>query len=445
MTVSGSVVANNTATGAGGAMQNFSTSTLHIYNTTIHGNTCNTANTGGGGIQANGTLTMSNVTFSFNNAIGGDGGGIYYNGTGLTMNNVTVANNTATGGGSGGLHKSTSTLNANVRNSIFSGNTGGASPDVTGAISSQGNNIIRTVGTSTGWIASDLQNTDPLLAPLGYYGTINGNQRIYTHALLNNSPAINAGNNCVTDLTCGAANPPVALNTDARGANRIGNVDIGAYEINSAYVAILPDAVSNQGYNFTLAINTGGFIYNYAGGSPPMGLGLNSSSTTAFFGGSPVTLGTFNFGISGNMNSLAAINYRISIVSDANVASIGGRVTTSTGAAVPNAVVRMTDSMNVSRFARTNGFGYFRFDEVPRDQTYTVSVTSKQYQFQPQMITVTDNVTNLDFTAQPQQDAEKRRRGDAENNFIRQSPTLVFRFVIADEKITASPRLAFTP
>lgn len=401
MTIRNSALSNNTATGAGGAMQNFSTSTLNLINVTVNHNTCNSTLTGGGGIQANGTLTMSNVTFSGNSASGGDGGAIYYNGSGLTMNNVTVANNAASGGGAGGLHKSTSTLNANIRNSIFSGNTGSASPDVAGAISSQGNNIIRTVGTSTGWIASDLQNVDPLLAPLGYYGSsLPGTPLYYTHALLNNSPAINAGNNCVADLTCAAANPPVALATDQRGAPRAGNVDVGAYEFNGTYIAVLPNATIGQPYNFTLALSTNGFTYLISGGTFPQGMFLQSGGMTASFGGTPFETGTHNFIVSDSTNTLT-VRYMITVVSNAQAnVSVGGTVTTAGGAAVPNAIVQMTDSMNNTRFARTNGFGYFRFDNVPRNQTYTVAVVSKLYQFQPQTITVTDNVTNLNFTAQ---------------------------------------------
>lgn len=399
MTIRNSVIRNNTATGAGGAMQNFSTSTLHLINTTVSGNTCNSTLTGGGGIQANGTLTMSNVTFSGNNANGGDGGAIYYNGGGLAMNNVTIAGNTASGGGSGGLHKSTTTLNANLRNSIFANNTGSASPDVTGAISSQGNNIIRTVGASTGWVASDLQNVDPLLSPLGYYGS--GVPYRMTHALYDASPAVNAGNNCVTDLTCTAANPPVALATDERGAARVGNVDIGAYEVNNNFVAVLPDAFLNQEYNFTLIPNLpSGPAYLLTGGMQPPGIVISNGADGARLAGTPTQSGTFNFTMTYGAN-LFSVNYALTVVNNLASVSVSGRVTTSGGAGVPNAVVTLTDAMNNVRYARTNGFGYFRFDDVPNNQTYTATVISKQYQFQPQTITVTDNVTNLNFTAQP--------------------------------------------
>ena len=61
-----------------------------------------------------------------------------------------------------------------------------------------------------------------------------------THALLSNSPAINAGDNCVVNSGCAASNPPQNLTTDQRGAGfsrQIGAaVDSGAFEFGSATV-----------------------------------------------------------------------------------------------------------------------------------------------------------------------------------------------------------------
>ena len=222
-------VSNNSATGAGGGMQNFGGNFLNIIGSTVSGNTSNSTSSGGGAIQGNGTLNIANSTFSGNTAQGGDGGALYYNGQGLTLNNVTITGNTATTG-AGGLHKATGTLNANARNTIIAGNMGAtATPDVFGAISSQGNNLIGVVGTSTGWVASDLLNQAAQLAPLA-----NNGGPTQTHALFSNSPAINAGNNCVVNASCATGNPPTALTTDQRGAGfqrLVGAaVDIGAYE-----------------------------------------------------------------------------------------------------------------------------------------------------------------------------------------------------------------------
>lgn len=84
----------------------------------------------------------------------------------------------------------------------------------------------------------------------------------------------------------------------------------------------------------------------------------------------------------------------------ANV-SVSGRITTSSGAGLRNAIVTMTDASGQTRVARSSSFGYYNFDEVQAGQTYVFAVTSKSYQFVPQILTVDDNVGNLDFAALP--------------------------------------------
>jgi hypothetical protein len=215
-------------------MQNFATSTLNIRNTTISGNT--SSNTGiSGAIQANGTVTIANTTISGNSAPTGTGAGVYFNGANLNLTNSTIVNNTS-GVGGGGLHR-TGTNPANIRNTIIANNTGAAgSPDALGAVNSQGNNIIGNTTGSSGWIGSDFQNTNPLLGALAANGGLG-----QTHLPQTGSPAIDAGQNCVVDLSCAAANPPVALTTDQRGVTRPQNaiVDIGAVEVAAAASATI--------------------------------------------------------------------------------------------------------------------------------------------------------------------------------------------------------------
>lgn len=224
---------SNTVTGAGGGMQNFSGNTTNIVRSSIYNNTCNTTSTGGGGIQANGTVNIVNSTFSGNTATGGSGGAIFFNGTLMNITNSTFSQNASTNNGA--IHRTTTNL-LNIRNSIVAGNNGtAASPDYTGAAVSLGNNIIGNVGTSTGWIASDLQNTNPLLGPLADNG---GPTRTYLPQP--GSPAINGGQNCVVDLSCPTDNPNAALTTDQRGLARLNgaNVDIGSVEVAAAAFSI---------------------------------------------------------------------------------------------------------------------------------------------------------------------------------------------------------------
>ncbi len=231
LTINNCIVSNNTAsTSSGGGIQNFSTSTVNINNSTFMGNTSG-GSTGGGGGQFNGTVRITNSTFANNNAPGGAGGGFQSNGTNQIFTNITVSGNTSTNNG-GGIHRGSTNVNFFIRNSIIAGNNGtAASPDVTNSangLDSQGNNIIGNVGTSTGWEMSDLLNTNPMLGMLADNGGFG-----MTFLPMTGSPAIDAGQNCVLDLSCSANNPPEAVTTDQRGVSRPQGktVDIGAVEV----------------------------------------------------------------------------------------------------------------------------------------------------------------------------------------------------------------------
>ncbi|CAN5567695.1 hypothetical protein BH18ACI1_BH18ACI1_07800 [soil metagenome] len=235
LNVSNTTVSNNTAIGIFATNLATQGGTVNIVNSTISNNAA-TGNGGGngGGISFLGRqLTITNSTVSGNsNAVGG---GIFAtvapgsaSMSSILLTNCTVTANTATSGG-GGIEVFSAIIK--LRNTIVAGNTSSAgTPDIRfqfAGATSLGNNLIgdaMNTGSPNGsWIASDILNQPARLAPLGNYGGAT-----QTHALLPNSPAINAGNNCVlTANGCGDGNP--AVPTDQRGIVRVGNVDIGAF------------------------------------------------------------------------------------------------------------------------------------------------------------------------------------------------------------------------
>jgi len=79
--------------------------------------------------------------------------------------------------------------------------------------------------------------------------------------------------------------------------------------------------------------------------------------------------------------------------------SVSGRVLTSDGRGIRNAIVVLTNSQGTSQSARTSSFGYYRFDGVQAGETYVMSVASKQYQFTPRVVSVADELTGVDFVA----------------------------------------------
>ena len=82
-------------------------------------------------------------------------------------------------------------------------------------------------------------------------------------------------------------------------------------------------------------------------------------------------------------------------------ASVSGRVFDSSGRAVNRAGVSITDTNGLVRTAISNPFGYYRFDSVRVGEIYVFSISAKEHQFQTQVFTVNDDITDLNFTALP--------------------------------------------
>jgi len=78
-------------------------------------------------------------------------------------------------------------------------------------------------------------------------------------------------------------------------------------------------------------------------------------------------------------------------------ATVDGRVMTAAGLPVSRAIVTMTDNQGRVSTATTNPFGYFSFTDAVAGATYVFEVTSKRYSFEPRVVVVVDNVTDLDF------------------------------------------------
>jgi hypothetical protein len=165
--------------------------------------------------------TISGLTIS--NGSTDIGGGIYNFRT-LELSNSTVSGNTATSGSSGGGIYSNSVGTMTLSNTIVARNSATTKPDASGSFTSEGNNLIGDTTGSSGWGTSDLQNVNPLLGPLQ-----NNGGPTDTHALLPDSPAVDAANSTTCPLT------------DQRGETRKdgdGNgttvCDIGAFEKETA-------------------------------------------------------------------------------------------------------------------------------------------------------------------------------------------------------------------
>ena len=240
----------------------------------------------GGGIYNLNLMTLTNCTVFGNIAAGGEGGtsldgiggpggtgqaaGIYNQGT-LTLASCSISANSALagtggfgieGGGGPGSAQGGGLLQSNLgsnslRNDLIAGNTAtNDGPDLIGAFTSQGFNLVGKSDGSTGFINGvnhDFVGTvaaplDPMLAAL----QDNGGPTV-TAALLSGSPAINAGT---------ATGAPVK---DQRGLARNGPPDIGAFE----FAGLLPVSLGNISTRGVVGIGDevmiGGFVITGTG------------------------------------------------------------------------------------------------------------------------------------------------------------------------------------
>lgn len=107
-----------------------------------------------------------------------------------------------------------------------------------------------------------------------------------------------------------------------------------------------------------------------------------------------------NGGPSGSASDYIGIDtVSLNLVTAAGV-NVSGRVTNQIGSGIPRAVVRLTDANGNNKHVMTNQFGYYQFENVEATGTAIVGVSSKQHNFQTQVINLNDNLTEINFTAQ---------------------------------------------
>lgn len=253
-TMDRSTVSGNTAERSGGGM--YLRGIISIQNSTIDTNTANAATTAfihGGGIFFGGNPAgpgwrIRNSTIS-GNVAKDSGGGIAFTAqnASIFIQNSTITNNTAnttstaTGTGGGGIAVATGTIGLStitLDSTIVAGNfSGNLFDDLTTASTLNSNysaiGVANLGGIGTANYVGGVNNTPPLLTPLGFYG---GPTR--THALQSGSPMLNSG-----------SNPSPALSFDQRGTGfpRVTGMplqaDIGAFE------GITPDPGASAMFN----------------------------------------------------------------------------------------------------------------------------------------------------------------------------------------------------
>jgi len=245
LSVSNSLLSNNGSSYGGGINNGGG---LNVSNSTLSNNGA----TNGGGIINEGTLSVSNSTLSGNRSYWG--GGISNYGA-MSVNNSTLSNNKSKANYGGGVNNNGP---ANLTNSTLSGNDGGGLVNYS-TVSLKNTIIANSRNTSDCYSIGDTQLNGVNLIEDGSCGApLSGDPKLgslkdnggltRTHALLDGSPALDAGR-CSSFV-------------DQRGVSRPqpegGRCDIGAYE----HIPVTQNSVSPTVWNsvdfITAQIASGG-------------------------------------------------------------------------------------------------------------------------------------------------------------------------------------------
>jgi Ca2+-binding RTX toxin-like protein len=206
ISIADSTINNNIITGDGGGIYN--SGIINIANSTISSNSASSSSFSlrGGGIYNSGNIFIVNSTITNNRTSGNTGNGIYNNGTAVLSNTIVAGNFDRD-------------LYGSFRGNLY---------NLIGNLAYAGG----TIGTGTDIVLTAEQTAD--LGPLQDNGGFTP-----THALLEDSPAINAGNSYLIYVDMGDSdgdgNKAEDVPHDQRGAGytRISgsSIDIGAFEL----------------------------------------------------------------------------------------------------------------------------------------------------------------------------------------------------------------------
>lgn len=179
----------------------------------------------------------------------------------------------------------------------------------------------------------------------------------------------------------------IELNTTTPGTG-YDQIDVtGSVDLGNATLNVIPGFTPGFGNRFTIIDNDGV---------------------------DPVT-GTFNGLAEGATFILGAATYQVTYVGGSgndvqlvvtasptsSSVAVGGTIRSANGTPVPNARVVLSDTTGATRSVFSNGLGIYRFENIRTGGAYSIEVTRKGFTFSPRIVAVGDELTDLDFTAEP--------------------------------------------
>ena len=391
-------------------------------------------NTGSGtsGSNGNGVRALSNVGAAVFNATGcvfrNNKGtvGALHQGTGLQLFTTTVAATltatldrtkveSGTGNSTGvGINATVNggNMNLNILNSAITRNTGGTHGGgmfVTNAGSVAPASSTATINITNSTISTNTSsgNGGGFMLEQPSSGAITANLSYVTIA--GNTGGTGGGINHAAAGTINMKNSVVGDNTGGGAPDISGGIVSGDYNHieNTAGAAITGTTTNNATGDALLGLlveHVGGTVHLPGAASPVV---------------NTIPNGTNDCGTSVTVDQRAVLRPQgggceKGSVERAVSASIGGRVLTSDGSGIRNAVVTLSsNSLPQPLTTYTGSLGWYYFPNLPGEETYTITVSAKRYRFpnfpfpSGQVVYLIRDTFNMDFIAESQSFAGK--------------------------------------
>jgi CSLREA domain-containing protein len=354
------------------------------------------------------TFRITGVKLSNGNGNGvsaGFGGAVFVNGGNLILDAADVTNNTASTGGGVFIANST---NSRIAYSTISFNTssnscGGVSTFATTLFVVNSTFSDNTAANVGGGLCLDNSSSGTLRNV-----TIAGNSANFGGGISVFGSTLNFGNTIVA-ANFAVDDPEISFfsgTVTSAGDNLVGDSAGDAQNTNLPITFQPSDILNTPPVIGPLTIANGGTTPTRALGptSPAVDQGNNALAVDS--DGSPLLIDQRGFSriVDGNFDSNAVVDigaYEFaSLAPTAAGVTISGRVLDPKGNGVIRAKVSITDSQGNVRTAQTNSFGRYSFEGVAVGETYIISVFAKAYQYDPQVVTVTDELAEIDFIPQ---------------------------------------------
>lgn len=205
----------------------------------------------------------------------------------------------------------------------------------------------------------------------------------------------------ITDSDCSTGGPIFVFDEAGNPFSGSGPTVTGTilYSINGGTAQ--PILVANSGVAASDVTANDIFVYgNFSGisnGSTVI-LSAGTITTNGNVAAVPPPNGSFSTFLTSDTGIRCSSN-GVPIAPSAASVSISGRVFGGKSG-VAGASVHLTDQNGDVRVSRTNPFGYYHFAEVQVGQTVILTVASKRFQFAPQILNLSEEVTELNFHAE---------------------------------------------